>query len=72
MRDRVVCEDSFLTLYYPDKYITQKCVMKLFIIFKLISDWFITSKMIKKHFTALYADENIPYFYEGSDNVVFN
>ena len=72
MRDRVVCEDSFLTLYYPDKYITQKCVMKLFIIFKLISDWFITSKMIKKLFTALYADENIPYFYEGSDNVVFN
>ena len=72
MRDRVVCEDSFLTLYYPDKYITQKCVMKLFIIFKLISDWFITSKMIKKLFTALYADENISYFYEGSDNVVFN
>ena len=28
--------------------------------------------MIKKLFTAMYADENIPYFYENSDNVVFN
>ena len=27
--------------------------------FKLIPDWFGTSKMIKKLFTALYADENI-------------
>ena len=27
--------------------------------------------MIKKPFTALYADENILYFNEDSDNVVF-
>ena len=26
---------------------------------KLIPDWFVTSKMIKKLFTALYADDNI-------------
>ena len=26
---------------------------------KFVRDWFITSKMIKKRFTALYADENI-------------
>ena len=32
MRDRVVCEDSFLTLFCLDKYITQKCVMKLLLI----------------------------------------
>ena len=31
---------------------------------KLIHNWFVTSKMIKKLFTALYADENILYFTE--------
>ena len=38
---------------------------------KLVPDWFVTSKTIKKLFTALYADENILYFNEDSGNVVF-
>ena len=38
---------------------------------KFVPDWFVTSKMIKKLFTALYADENILYFDEDSSNVVF-
>ena len=38
---------------------------------ELIPDWFVTSKMINKFFTALYADENILYFNEDSGNVVF-
>ena len=29
---------------------------------KLIPDWCLTIKMIKKRFTVLYADENILYF----------
>ena len=29
-----------------------------------VPDWFVTSKMIKKLFTALHADENILYFDE--------
>ena len=29
---------------------------------KPIPDCFVTSKMIKKHFAALYADDNILYF----------
>ena len=29
-------------------------------------------EMIKKLFTALYADENILYFNEGSDDVIFS
>ena len=41
-------------------------------ILKLIPHWFVTSKTIKKLFTALYADENILYFNEDSNNVVFN
>ena len=39
---------------------------------KLIPNWFVTNKMIKKLFTALYADENMLYFNKDSDIVVFN
>ena len=39
---------------------------------KLIPNCFVTRKMIKKLFIALYADENILYFNEDSGNVVFN
>ena len=39
---------------------------------KLIPDCFVTSKMIKKLLTALYAEENILYFNEGSGDAVFN
>ena len=39
---------------------------------KLILHWFVTSKMIKKLFTALYADDNIHYFNEDSCNVIFS
>ena len=38
---------------------------------KYAPDWFVTSTMIKIHFTALYADENILCFNEDSSNVVF-
>ena len=39
---------------------------------EFVPDWFITSKMIKKLFTALYADENKLYFNEDSSNVTFS
>ena len=39
---------------------------------KLIPDWFAASKMIKNLISALCADENILYFNEYSDNVIFN
>ena len=35
-------------------------------------DWFVTSKMIKKLLTALYADDNILYFNNDSGDVVFS
>ena len=41
-------------------------------VLKLISNWFVKSKMIKKRFTVLYKDENILYFNEDSGNVVFS
>ena len=45
----------FFIVHCPNKY--------------YISDWFVTSKMIKKHFIALYVDENILYFNEDSGDV---
>ena len=38
---------------------------------KLIPDSFVTSKMIKKIYAALYADENTLYFNEDPDDVTF-
>ena len=38
---------------------------------KFVPDWFVTSKMIEKLFTALYSDENILYLNEDSGNVTF-
>ena len=39
---------------------------------KFFPDWFVTSEMIKKLYTALYADENILYFNEDSGDAVFS
>ena len=39
----------------------------------IIPDWFVTSKMIKKHFTPQQADDEILYFNDDSyGNVVFS
>ena len=65
----------FLIVYCPDKYITQKmCDEALddsLTALKLIFDWFVTSKMIKKLYTALYADDGLLFFDEDSANVTF-
>ena len=37
---------------------------------KFIPDGFVTSKMMKKLLTALYADDNILYFNEDSGDVI--
>ena len=63
MCDRVVSEYPFLIVYCPDEYKTQrmcdKAVDDSLASLKLIRDGFVTSKMITKIFTYLYADENI-------------
>ena len=73
--ERVVSEGPFLIVYCPDKYKTQwmrdEAVDDSLASLELIPYWFFTSKMIKNLFTALHADENIPYFNEDPDNVVF-
>ena len=73
MCDRVVSEDPFLIVYCPDKYMTQtmcdEAIDDSLAALKLIPGWVVTSKIIKKLYTALYADENILYFDEDSYNV---
>ena len=39
---------------------------------KFILDWFVTSTMTKKLYTALYADKNILYYNEDSGDTVFS
>ena len=76
MCDRVVSDDPILIVCCPDKYTTPKicdeavddCLAAL----KLIPYWFVASKIIKKLFTALHADENKLYFNEGSGDAIFN
>ena len=63
-------------VYYTYKCITQEicdeAVDDSLAALKLISDWSVTSKMIKKLFTDQYADKNILYINEDSGDLVFN
>ena len=72
----VVSEDPFLIVYCPDKYTTQRtsdeAVDDSLAALELIPDWFVTSKMITKVYTALYAEENILYFNEDFGNIKFS
>ena len=76
MCDTVISNGPSLVVYCPDNYKSQimceeavyNCVTAL----KLVPDWFLLSEIIKKLFTALYADESILYFNEGSCDTLFN
>ena len=71
---KCVTEDTFLVAHCPDKYITQKmcneAVDDSLVTSKLIPNWL--SRMIKKLYAALYADDNILYFNEDSGNILFS
>ena len=78
MHHRAASEDHFLIVYCPDKYKTQKmrdkAVYDSLASLKILPNWFVTTKIIKKLLTNLYESiyENIPYFIEDSGNVVFS
>ena len=38
---------------------------------KLIPDWYVTSKMIKKLYPALYADDGLLFFDKNSSDIIF-
>ena len=77
MFDRIIFNEPFSIRYVPDQYKTKqtcdKAVDDCLTALKWdgFPDWFVASIMIKKLFSALYADENILYFDEDSGNVVF-
>ena len=75
MYNRIISDEPFSIRYVPDQYTSKKrcdedaddCLPAL----KFVLDWFVTTKMIKKIFTALYADQNILFFDEDSGNLKF-
>ena len=76
MRHSDVSEDPFMIVYIPDRYKTQRmcekvvdnCVTAL----KLISDWFITIKMLEKFYNAWHAnDDELLFCNEDFDKVTF-
>ena len=76
MCNNIMFEDPFSITYVPDHYKSQqmcdKAVDDCLVALKFLPDWFATSKMATKHFTALYADGNILFFNEDPGNVVFS
>ena len=75
MCDRVVSEGHFWIVYYLDRYKTQRMcepVEDSLAALKSIPDWFVTSTVIKKLFTALYTDDIIIYFNDNSGDVMFS
>ena len=58
--------------YCHDNYKTkQTCDEDCLATLKVTPGSFVTSKVIKELFTALYADENILYFKEDFSGVIF-
>ena len=73
MSNTVVSQDpSLIVCCHKTQRMCDKAVDDCLTALKLVPDWFVTSKMIKKLFTALYADENILCLNEGSGDAVFN
>ena len=66
----------FLLVHETDKYESQRmfdeAVDDSLAALKLLPNWFVTSKMIKKRYTNLYTDVNILYFNENSGNIAFS
>ena len=61
--DKIISDDSFSLRYLPEQYKAQQLCDETADDFlptlDVVPDWFVTSKVIKKLFTTLYADENI-------------
>ena len=73
--DRVVSEDSYMLIYCPYRYKTpdmcNEDVDDFMAALKFISDWFVTSKMLKKFHDALLARDDILFFDEDFSKVPF-
>ena len=75
MCDKAFFEDPFMLKYCLDRYKTQemcgKAVDDFLPTLKFVPDWLVTSKMIKKLYDTVFADDDILFFVEDSGNVSF-
>ena len=73
MCDRVVFKGTFIIVFCPGKYKTQRmcdeAAADSLAALKVIRNWFVTCKMIKKFLTDLYTDDDILYFNENSGSI---
>ena len=60
--------DRILPGQYKNQIMCDETVDDSLATLKLIPDWFVTSKILKKCFDALYTTENILYFNKDSGN----
>ena len=76
MCDKAVSNDLFMIKYCLGRYKTQeicdKAVNDFLPALKLVPDWFVTSKMVKKLHNPLFTDDDILFFKRDSANVTFS
>ena len=75
MCDKMVSDGPCKLKYCHDSYKAQemcdKAVDDFLPALKFVPNWVVTSKLIRKLFTALYSDNNILHFNEDSGDAVF-
>ena len=75
MCDSVASGDSFMIVYWTNKYKTQRmcdeAVDNCLAALKFVSDWFVSSKMLEKFDNTLHAKDDILFCNEGLDKVTF-
>ena len=73
MCNRVISEDSFMLIYCPYRYKTQKmsdeAVDDCLAVSKFIIYWFVTSKMLEKIHYDFLANSDIIFFDEDSSHI---
>ena len=75
MCDSVASGDSFMIVYWTNKYKTQRmcdeAVDNCLAALKFVSDWFVSSKMLEKFDNTLHAKDDILFYNEDLDKVTF-
>ena len=65
-KSQEMCDNFFWWSFFINQQMCGKAGDDCLDALKFVRDWFVTNKMIKILFTALYADEIILYFDEDS------
>ena len=75
MCDKAVSNELFLLKYYLDRYkiqgVCDEVVHGCLLALKFVTDWLVTSKIIKKLDDALFVDDDIIFINEDFNSVTF-